>query len=221
MKYLTIPLKLLYDATLALLLALLLAIAVRAWLVGRLPPTVFAPPLLGTPPLVMEGGDPYVRALMRTITASEANDPQPYTLLYGGDRLSDLSRHPGRCVPIVTGPNRGNCTTAAGRYQFLDTTWQEKAAQYHPEPKRLLWWDSYSFTPEHQDLVVYRWLSDPAAWQGEDIPARLRAGELDAVLRLLSETWTSLGYGIETNTMSAQLPAIYEAMLAEELAAQD
>ncbi|NJL01543.1 MAG: glycoside hydrolase family protein [Spirulinaceae cyanobacterium SM2_1_0] len=204
-----------------MLVPILLVLTLRVWLV-RSPETAFDPmPAQGTPPLVMTGGDPYVRALLRTITASEANDPQPYTLLYGGDRFSDLSRHPERCVTIVNGPNRGNCTTAAGRYQFLDTTWQEKAQEYHPEPSKLLWWRNYSFAPEHQDTVVYRWLSDPSAWQGKDIPALLRAGELDTVLRLLSDTWTSLGYGIETNSMSDRLPEIYELMLAEELAAAE
>ncbi|MFQ3617769.1 MAG: glycoside hydrolase, partial [Cyanobacteriota bacterium] len=38
------------------------------------------------------------------------------------------------------------------------------------------------------------------------------------VLYILSPTWTSLGYGIETNSMSASLPDIYEEMLREELA---
>ncbi|MGB5713726.1 MAG: glycoside hydrolase, partial [Waterburya sp.] len=37
----------------------------------------------GTQPLVMGGGDPYVRALMRTITASEANVTHPYNVVYG------------------------------------------------------------------------------------------------------------------------------------------
>jgi len=46
----------------------------------------------------------------------------------------------------------------------------------------------------------------------------LREGEVTQVLKLLSGTWTSLGYGIEDNSMSALLPQIYEEMLAEELA---
>ncbi len=54
-----------------------------------------------TPPLVMKGGDPYIRALMRTITASEALDSNPYTLLYGGKHFSDFSRHPNQCITNV------------------------------------------------------------------------------------------------------------------------
>jgi muramidase (phage lysozyme) len=169
-------------------------------------------------PLVMDGGDPYIRALMRTISAAESNTDDPYHVLYGGQAVEQLSRHPDICVKIVAGPNTGNCTTAAGRYQFLTGTWEEKAEKYHPQPPS--WfavWGEYSFDPESQDLVVYHWLKDTAAWD-LDIPTTLRRGQLDAVLKRLSGTWTSLGYGIESNTMTAKLPRIYQNLLEEELA---
>jgi muramidase (phage lysozyme) len=170
-------------------------------------------------PLAMSGGNPHLRALMRTISASESNDPSPYTLLYGGTHIQDLSQHPERCLPIVAGPNVGNCTTAAGRYQFIDTTWAEKARAYHPKPYGLLLWRTYSFEPLYQDQVVYTWLQDQQAW-GLDIPKALEAGQLQTVLKHLSGTWTSLGYGIEDNVVTPQLARIYQRLLAEELAAQ-
>ena len=170
-------------------------------------------------PLAMAGGDPHIRALMRTISASESNMDRPYHLLYGGQTIHELSQHPDTCIPIETGPNVGDCTTAAGRYQFLTTTWQAKAQAYHPTPPGWFeFWQAYDFSPEAQDMVVYRWLSDPDAW-GTDIGQKLQAGEITQVLELLSGTWTSLGYGIETNTMSSQLPRIYGDMLKEELSA--
>lgn len=170
-----------------------------------------------TPPLVMSGGNPYVRALMRTISASEANSSNPYTILYGGEQIQDLSQHPERCITIVSGPNKGDCTTAAGRYQFIDTTWLEKARQYHPQPSGLWMWASYSFAPQFQDQVVYAWLSDERAWEA-DIPTLLEAGQLKQVFQLLSGTWTSLGYGIEDNSITPYLAKIYQQMLSEELA---
>ncbi|MGV2827323.1 glycoside hydrolase family 24 protein [Myxosarcina sp. GI1(2024)] len=179
-------------------------------------PQDYPPRLYGTQPLVMEGGDPYIRALMRTITASESNVARPYNVIYGGQLVEDLSEHPEICVPIVAGPNVGKCSTAAGRYQMLDFTWENQAKRYHPRPSGLWWWRSFSFAAEYQDVVVHDWLSDRRAWNA-DIPQLLRQGKTYRVLRLLSGTWTSLGYGIETNSMSQYLPQIYQNMLREEL----
>lgn len=167
-------------------------------------------------PLVMRGGDPYIRALMRTISASESNVRNPYAVLYGGDYAADLSKHPDRCVTIVAGPNTGNCTTAAGRYQFITSTWLEEARRYHPDPPTLLFWQGYSFSPEYQDQVVYRWLNDSQAW-GVDLRQSLKKGQISTVLQRLSGTWTSLGYGIEDNANTSELPRVYRQMLKEEL----
>lgn len=168
------------------------------------------------PPLIMKGGDPYIRALMRTISASEANDPRPYSILYGGKHIDDLSRHPQQCITIVNGPNKGNCSTAAGRYQVINTTWYDIARRYHPQPNQFMWWTNYSFEAQYQDAVVYRWLSDSKFW-GTNFSQSLRQGKVKDVLRHLSPTWTSLGYGIENNSMSRHLPKIYQKMLKEEL----
>lgn len=168
-------------------------------------------------PLVMKGGDPYLRALMRTISAAEANGPQPYQLLYGGQSFQSLRQHPNICVEIETGPHTGQCTTAAGRYQFLAQTWKEKAGQYHPHPHA--WyqlWQDYSFDAESQDWVMYQWLKDASAWN-LDISMALRQGQLEQVLRRLSSTWTSLGYGTESNRITAHLPRLYDTLLQEEL----
>lgn len=169
-------------------------------------------------PLAMEGGDPYVRALMRTISASESNVSRPYSVIYGGEYFQGWNSHPDKCVHIPVGPNTGNCSTAAGRYQFITTTWEDQAAKYHPEQPKVLFWRPYRFDPKSQDEVLHRWLSDSREW-GDDLPQLLREGQIEVVLRILSPTWTSLGYGIETNSMSAYLPEIYFEMLEEEVAA--
>ncbi|WP_254625901.1 glycoside hydrolase family protein [Nostoc sp. TCL240-02] len=170
------------------------------------------------PPLVMKRGDPYIRALMRTISASEASGNRPYSVLYGGQQVNDLSRHPEICVMIITGPNTGNCSTAAGRYQIINITWYRLAPRYHPKPMQMMFWTAYSFEAEYQDIVVYRWLTDSKVW-GTDLSQLLRQGKLNDVLRRLSSTWTSLGYGIETNSVSSSLPKVYQKMLQEELSA--
>lgn len=171
-----------------------------------------------TPPLVMTGGNPYIRALMRTISASEANDRRPYSIIYGGSHAEDLRFHPQKCVRIVNGPNINNCSTAAGRYQMINTTWAIMAKKYHPQPDCLffIFHCTYSFEPQYQDAVVHAWLSDEKAWN-MNISQLLKDGQLEEVRKRLSSTWTSLGYGIETNTMTPRLAKIYQQLIKEEL----
>lgn len=173
--------------------------------------------LPGTQPLVMQGGDPYLRALMRTISASESNVLRPYNVVYGSSFVWSLNNHPNRCESINRGPNKGNCSTAAGRYQLLNSTWIALAMRYHPERVPGMTEDSQlSFEPIFQDQVVYEWLADTKVWR-TDLSAMLRKGRTQAVLRRLSGTWTSLGYGIESNSMSSDLPGIYKRVLEDEL----
>jgi muramidase (phage lysozyme) len=169
-------------------------------------------------PLVMTDGDPYIRALMRMISMSESNDARPYTLIYGGTHFNNPRRHPAKCVPIVNGPNVNKCSTAAGRYQMIDTTWELLSKKYHPQQDCVLFvfHCDYSFEPQYQDEVAHAWLSDESAWN-MNIPELLKSGKLEKVRKRLSKTWTSLGYGIETNTMTSKLAGIYQQLLAEEL----
>jgi muramidase (phage lysozyme) len=191
---------------LAVLAMLLLLWLWRPWLL-----------LPGTQPLVMQGGDPHLRALMRTISASESNVMRPYHVVYGSEYVGTLDRHPNRCESIGQGPNRGNCSTAAGRYQLLYSTWLELAAKYHPQRTGdALDAVNLSFSPVNQDLVVHAWLSE-RRWG--NLSAQLQQGRIQPVLRRLSGTWTSLGYGIETNSMSRELPRVYQRLLQDELAA--
>ena len=172
--------------------------------------------LSNLPELVMSEGNPYIRALMLTISASESNHQNPYYLLYGGSHVHNLSRHPNQCIPIKIGVNQGKCSTAAGRYQFLNSTWREKASQYHPAPQKNNHGITYSFEPQYQDLVVYRWLKDHHQWD-VDLLTLLKEDRVEEVLTELSDTWTSLGAGIEDNTITPHLPRLYRQFLAKEL----
>ena len=70
----------------------------------------------------------------------------------------------------------------------------------------------------YQDVVVHAWLQE-GRWG--NLSAQLRQGRIQPVLRRLSGTWTSLGYGIENNSMSRELPRVYRQMLEDELANAD
>ncbi len=168
------------------------------------------------PPLVMKGGDPYIRSLMRMISTSEANDAQPYSLIYGGSRAEKLYKHPNKCITIKAGPNKGNCSTAAGRYQTINTTWYDIAKRYQGKQICFMWKCQYSFAPVEQDKMVYSWLTDKKFW-GMDIAQELQNGNVAVVRKKLSPTWTSLGYGIETNIHTNKLDQNFTQILQEEL----
>jgi muramidase (phage lysozyme) len=184
-------------------------------------PNIEATQSIETPqflPLVMTDGDPYIRALMRMISSSESNDAQPYSLIYGGSHFDNFRHHPTQCIRIVNGPNIDKCSTAAGRYQMIDTTWMRLSKKYHPQRDCILFvfQCDYSFQPQYQDEVAHAWLSDETAWN-MNIPELLKAGKLEQVRKRLSKTWTSLGYGVENNTMTPKLAGLYQQLLAEEL----
>ena len=102
---------------------------------------------------------------------------------------------------------------------MIDITWVRLAKRYHPQHDCVLFvfQCDYSFEAQYQDEVAHAWLSDPEAWN-MNIPELLKDGKLEKVRKRLSKTWTSLGYGIETNSMTSQLAGIYQQLLEEELA---
>jgi muramidase (phage lysozyme) len=101
---------------------------------------------------------------------------------------------------------------------MINTTWAGMAKRYHPQYDCTLFvfQCNYSFEPKYQDKVVHDWLSDEKFW-GMNISQSLKDGKLEQVRKRLSSTWTSLGYGIETNSMTSQLSDIYQRLVDEEL----
>lgn len=153
---------------------------------------------------------------MRTIYESEANDSNAYSVIYGGKHFSDFSHHPNNGVTIVSGSHKGECSTAAGCYQILRSTWLEQVQQYNHKQSSQ-GGDYHSFAPQIQDEVVYAWLNDRNAW-GVDIATLVEQGKIGQVLQLLSGTWTSLGYGTGNNSITPLLSQVYQKVLLEELA---
>ena len=128
------------------------------------------------------------REILDTIAGTESPD---YNTLYGGKKVADLSRHPGIDVPIMSGPNVGKTSSAFGRYQFTEPTWNEQA-------KKLGLKD---MSPESQDLAA--WDKAASVYKtktGRDLEEDWASGDQTMrqnALRALSGTWTSLPGGIE------------------------
>lgn len=130
------------------------------------------------------------RALLDTIAGPESAGR--YDVIYGGKRFSDFSKHPNQAVQIRTGPNAKSTSSAAGRYQFLNSTWEEQA-------KKLGLKD---FTPASQDAAAWNLAQEVYKQKtGGDLNQVLRSGDpaaIGAVGKNLAGTWTSLPGGIES-----------------------
>jgi muramidase (phage lysozyme) len=178
---------------------------------GSLPSLPSAPAAAPTTsPEINYGNDPIVgdqptslmppgyRALLRTIHGSESAYPgrDPYTVMYGGQTISDFNDHPRIRWPIRNGPNAGNVTTAAGGYQFLGRSWDEAQSAL----------DLPDFSPENQDRAAI-WHAENTyrrSTGGRDLLEDINAAQgnpraLAAVGSHLSGWWTSLPGGIEPN----------------------
>jgi muramidase (phage lysozyme) len=126
---------------------------------------------------------PEGKALLDAIAGSESGG---YTSRYPSKTFdNNWVDHPRIDEVIRSGPNAGKTSNAAGRYQFLSTTWD----LYKP---------GKAFTPENQDIAAYR-LAIAAYGYGESGLLKDLKSDPAKVARKLSGTWTSLPGGIEPN----------------------
>ena len=118
---------------------------------------------------------PERRALLNTIRFAEGTWTEGkgdgYRMLFGGEQVTDLARHPQRVV------NRGYSSAAAGAYQFLPATWNEAAHRLRlPD-----------FQPASQDQAALYLMEKRGALSRFD-----RQGLSHDVLALLAQEWASL-----------------------------
>lgn len=151
---------------------------------------------------------PQMRGLLDTVAQTESNGR--YDTVYGGGSFNDFSQHPNRAVPITTGPNAGKSSNAAGRYQFLKSTWDEAQRALHlPD-----------FSPESQDKAA-AWLArrEYSRRTGRDLEQDLSSSDpatRAAIGAVLHDTWTSLPGGSEAQAGSQDFAKRLGANIAQE-----
>lgn len=119
-----------------------------------------------------------------------------YNVIYGGKSFSSFADHPRVAVPIPVGPNTGKTSSAAGRYQFIGSTWDRAAKATGVK----------DFSPASQDKAAW-WLAqnDYKANTGRDLLTDLKSKDpatIAGVRKALAPTWESLG-----STSDAQFTA--------------
>lgn len=128
------------------------------------------------------------RAFLSTIAGTESPG---YDVLYGGGKFRDYSRHPNAKIPIMSGPNKGDYSSAAGRYQFLGSTWEDLAKRHGYK----------DFSPANQDAGAWALANEQyKAATGGSLEEALQSGDpgrINAAASVLAKTWTSLPGGIE------------------------
>lgn len=128
------------------------------------------------------GLKPYEQALLNAIAAKESAGK--YNVRYspqGGATFNGFDQHPGIYEPGPAGPS-----SAAGRYQFVKSTWDRLPAEAKGDG---------SFSPENQDRAAL-WLArnDYKGRTGGDLDSELQAGGLTpAHLKALAPTWAAFG----------------------------
>jgi len=128
-----------------------------------------------------------------------------YNVLVGGELFHDYSRHPGKLVWL---PRYRIHSTAAGRYQFLKSTWDAIVRVYGFRGR---------FIPEAQDLAAIKLLTECRAIQA------IKAGMIEEAIALAAPIWASLpgaGYGQREHAL-ARLLEVYAEERATEQKAQD
>ncbi|MDB6036022.1 MAG: hypothetical protein JWM16_6360 [Verrucomicrobiales bacterium] len=150
---------------------------------------------------------PEGQALLDVIAGTESKGA--YDIIYGGSRFDDYTAHPNQYVAIPSGPNAGKYSSAAGKYQFLKSTWDSVAKKY----------DLPDFSPASQDKAA--WLHAQDVYRdrthGHDLQADLSAGgtvNMKRISKALHSEWTSLPGGIEQGQGQGRFQKTYDRVLA-------
>ena len=150
---------------------------------------------------------PEAHALLKTISKRESPD---YHTIYGGQKVADLSKHPGIHVPIKSGPNAGNVSSAAGAYQMIKGTWDAQAAKL----------GLTDFSPRSQDLAAWNLAQETyAGVHNRDLLSDLKSKDPNVhrqIAKTLAKQWTSLPSGIEQGQNADQYIQEYNINLGGE-----
>lgn len=144
------------------------------------------------------------RALLDTIAGTESRG---YNIAYGDKEFSDYTHHPDIPTVIRNGPNAGKTSSAAGRYQFIKSTWDDQARKLGLK----------DFSPESQDRAAWNLAQEEyKARTGRDLlPDLSDPNKIASIGSALRGQWTSLPGGIEAGTTTDKFQSAFARNLAQ------
>ena len=120
--------------------------------------------------------NPNARKFLDLLSYTEGTQKNGYATAFGGGRINDLSKHPRTSSSFTQTDGKKNTTTAAGRYQFLSSTWDEQA-------KKLGLSD---FGAKSQDLAALSLAADSGALKS------ILSGDFKTAIDKTGVKWASL-----------------------------
>lgn len=119
---------------------------------------------------------PNVKAFLDMIAYGEGMEKEPefgYKTKVGYEKFNSYEQHPNDCVRISS---INDCSTAAGRYQFLNRTWWSLQARLRlPD-----------FSPTSQDKAAIQLLKDYGIYD------LVKQGKIDKAIFKASRVWASM-----------------------------
>lgn len=159
--------------------------------------------------------DQRVRRFLDAIGSAEGTDTHGYNTAFGGGKLESLADHPRQLYDFKQTDGTPNKTSAAGRYQFLEPTWNDVAGKLGLK----------DFGPQSQDIAAVELLRRNGA-----LPAVL-AGDYGTAIQKSGGTWASLpsspyaqpkrSAGFMANVLDKAASAIFPSAQAGNLPAAD
>lgn len=120
--------------------------------------------------------NPNIRVALDVISRAEGTDKYGYATAFGGGQLPSLSDHPRQLHAFTQTDGVANKTSAAGRYQFLQSTWDDVSNKLGLQ----------DFGPESQDLAALELLRRAGALDAA------ASGDFDTMVAKSGSTWASL-----------------------------